>query len=245
MAVSLLHRQLTLDSLVGIGLNKKITRRIAFHVWRTDFSEYRHGSYSCHRVKTYQEEFEKYGGRICPFPGAEAQAETFYSFALLGRDVERNLGFCIHHLQDALCPEHIFPFAENTLLRPFAPHAMYSLYALRYYVLWSRLTKNDLIIEITKPEDLREKISAAADRIRGFPCSYLRQDGQKILDPKAGNIGLLGWTMPMSYTGLWLTEAVRLTRSLILCWKKECAARSLDLAVFLFGFIHRTRLILD
>ena len=235
MAFGPVHRWLTQDSLTGFVAGKRLNR-IAGHAVNAD-RFLTHGERSCHRVGGFQEEFEKYGygwkGESCRFPGAEEQAAL-----LLGRSVtmkgewlewEKDLGYTIHHIQDALCPEHVFPFQENMFdKRFFAPHGMYALHVLIHYRWnrnWQQLVRNAPIIQISSPGDLRDKIAGAADWVRSFPCSYRRQDGQLIIDSRAGKTNWAGWKMSDEYTGRWLERVSSLTKGTILFVQQ---ARPLD-----------------
>lgn len=223
MALWLLHRWLTVDALTGIIPDARTLKRIARQVEMADIS-FRHGKYSCHRVGKYQEEFERYGlgwaGKPNRFPGAEEQAVKFFSLAAVstGDEREKNLGYAIHHIQDALCPEHVFPFQENRFdKRLFAPHLMYSIYvAIGYRKHWSEIVRQAPTIGISSPEDLRIKIEEAADWVRGFPCSYVREDGFRVIDPLAGEVPWTGWRMSPGYTGGWLERASGLIKGEVL-----------------------------
>lgn len=210
MAVGLFHRQLTRDALSGFyGVNlKEILQRTE----EVDIF-FSHPKYSCHRVGMYQKEFEEYGGRRCFFPGAEEQAASFLEKALRGPyDRGENLGKLFHFILDALCPEHIFPFQENFMLLFFEPHFNFSLYAAIHYRDWSDSVKKEPITRISSPEDLRIKIIEAAEQVRGLPCSYRREDGIDVVDPRAGAVPLWGWNIPQEYVGSWVITAAGLIK---------------------------------
>ena len=217
MAIWILHGKMTHDALSGFDDNR--IKRIIHCVQEVDvFLPHCRGTN--HRPDKYQKEFEKYGGKFCPFAGAEYQAARFlesaYRFSREGNKTkaEKSLGYSIHFIQDALCPEHIFPFSEGKNLGPFQPHLSFSVYvALKYGHRgnWSSLVKNAPLIQIFSSEDLRIKLEEAANWIRGFSCSYVREDDREIIDEVMGKTSIWRWKMSDEDIGRWMKKASGLT----------------------------------
>ena len=219
-----LHGKMTLETLESLGWDIGQINRIVKYINEVDIF-FGHGKGSCHRVSKYQREFEKYGGKVCNFPGAEWNAAEFLRKAeearIAGDEYKtvKHLGYSIHFIQDALCPEHIFPFQEKIIFGPFEPHLGFMIYTAWAYYRgrnWPQLMRNALPILISNPDDLCRKIEEAADWIRGFPCSYKREDGRKIIDPQAGGLSFFkSWRMSDENIGRWLERTASLTKGAV------------------------------
>jgi len=217
LAPGILHGKMTHDALFWLFNNDRI-RGILKYATEVD-REFAHCRHSNHRVERYQREFERYGGRVCFFRGAEWQASEFItkahnSYAIGNRDeADRCLGYAIHFIQDALCPEHIFPFREGFGLG--GAHLIFEAYITVGYNSkgWSSFVSNAPVIPIFSPEDLRNAIGQAANWISNFPCSYMRQDGQRVIDPRTGKVPILtGWSMSDKDIGIWMERASSLVK---------------------------------
>ncbi len=220
MAAGILHGKMTHDALGALGWDIDQIKKIVGHASGVDNS-FRHGRGSCHRVGKYQGEFESYGGRVCDFLGAERNAAEFLAKAeearLAGDEdgVLKHLGYSVHFIQDALCPEHIFPFQENILIAPFEAHMNFMLYVTWVYSRrnWPNLVRNAPAILISNPDDLCREIEGAADLVWALPCSYRRIDGEKIIDPRVGKFSFLrGWKMEDEWIGKCLEKAASLAK---------------------------------
>lgn len=233
MAIWLVHRKLVLDSF-GTVPRETLKRIASFAEW-VDVTNLRHGEgHSCHRVGKYQREFERFGGKVCSGPGAEDQVVAFFLRAQTcsAEELPRVLGIILHHVLDAFCAEHIFPYRENNLRHPLAPHLTYSIHMALLYKQWSLRIRNAPIVSVSGPEDIRRKIVEFADCISQFPCNYLRQDGCKVRDPRlADNIPWVGWRMSDEYTGLCLEMAAGLSKGILIHLKE--ATKQQCLVVFL------------
>jgi hypothetical protein len=223
MAATTLHGKMTRDTLQSLGWDIRQINKIARYINGVDIV-FGHGHGSCHRVGKYQREFEKYGGKVCNFPAAERNAAEFLKKAeeaCLAGDkgrVIKHLGYSIHFIQDALCPEHIFPFQENIILGPFEPHMNFMFYAAWVYFRrdWPELMRNARPTEILNPDDLCRKLEESADWIRSFPCSFKREDGKRIIDPEGGDISFFkSWRMSDKNIGRWLERTASLTKGTI------------------------------
>lgn len=221
MASSIQHRLMTSDALRRLGLTASQIRNILKAVSQVD-RVYGHPRHSCHRVGKYQRQLEEFGGKVCDFDGAELQAAEFLALAqeawVAGKEEEamKHLGYAIHFIQDALCPAHIFPFLEEWGWR--IPHLNTEIYmTLKYRVSkWGQLARNALVIQISSPEDLRRKVEEAADWVNGLPCSYIRQDGQRVRDIRTAEIPLLGWRMSNEDMGGWMEKAAGLVKGAVI-----------------------------
>jgi hypothetical protein len=216
MAAVTFHYQVTRDSLRRIVPNGRL-KKIARFSWEPDL-KIGHPGFVCHRTSKYQREFEAYGGRRCLWPGAEEIARMYLESAIAGKDTEKNLGYCLHFIVDALCPEHIFPFREDINLFLREPHMSFMLLAALKYN--GKIVRNSPIIQISSPEDLQRKIEDAADMIRGsFSCSYLREDGEFVKNPWGGKIfPWKNWAMPKSYLNEWVRISAGLIKGTLIYW---------------------------
>jgi len=193
-----LHESMTWDALSGLvdeGLWKaEDIGMIPVYSNMVDLL-FPHCKYSNHRVTQYQREFEKWGGDICAFPGAEWEA-TYY--IILARkhysvnniaEAQKYLGYAIHYIQDAVCPPHVFPFKEELV---GGPHWNFEEYTAREYNNrdWPSLVRNAPIEVITSPRDLLVKINESANWVNNTfqppLCSYIREDGKTIGDLPEG-----------------------------------------------------------
>ncbi|MFA4999043.1 MAG: hypothetical protein WC514_03465 [Candidatus Paceibacterota bacterium] len=187
MAIGIIHGMMTRDILSGL-VGKEQLKRFVKETEDVDF-RLAHGHGAGHRVGKFQIEFEKYGGKICLDPGAEYQAVRFIR--------EGNLAWAVHFILDGACPEHIFPFRED-IFRLFLsePHMNFSLYLFLRYKRWSDQVKNASVTQVNSLEDLKEKIVETADWVYQLPCSYLREDDVKIIDPRIGKkLAFRNWEM--------------------------------------------------
>ena len=217
------HGWMTSHTLAGLKWDKNTIERVVRYIKEVD-QIFGHNRGSCHRVRKYQDEFQKYGGKICPFPGAELQAAKFLAGACDFHIVDdedrvwKYLGWTIHFIQDALCPEHIFPFQERLILFLREPHLSFMIYTLLVYGHrdWPKLVQNAPAIEITSPNDLRRKLQEAADWVYELPCSYRRNDGQSIIDPRIGKkLPFRGWDMSDKDIGMVLERTSSLVKGAI------------------------------
>jgi len=202
LAVFFLHGAMTRDAL-WFDVPENDLERLAKVVQKVD-RILTHPRHACHRSSKYQMEFEKWGGARCGFSGAEGQAAKFLSRAreyhLSGdkKAAQEELGSAIHFIQDALCPEHIFPFRENPFLGIREPHLSLSLYVGLEYCFcreWQEVVQYAPVVQVVSPNDLRNKIIEAADWVCQLPCSYLRQDGKMVEDPRVGKVSFCNWRM--------------------------------------------------
>lgn len=210
------HRWMTSDALYGLGLTASQIQGILKAVGQVD-RVYGHPKYSCHRVGKYQRLFEELGGNVCDFEGAESQAAEFLAQTqkawATGDEEEamRCLGYSIHFVQDALCPEHIFPLSEHLGLS--IPHFNFEVYmTLKYKVSeWGRTVRQAPVAKVSSPEDLKQKIEETADWVNGLPCSYIRQDGRRI-----GKVSFSGWRMSDHDMERWMKKAASIVKGTIL-----------------------------
>lgn len=219
-----LHGKLTLDALEPIGWRIDQINKIVRYINEVDVF-LGHGRGSCHRVGKYQKEFEAYGGMACHFKGGEESAAEFLekarkAYLESNEKASKYLGYSLHFVQDALCPEHIFSFQEKIILGPMEPHLSFMLYSGRayYHRNWPELARNAAADRISGPKDLSIKLTEAADWIRNsFPCSYRRNDGVKVIDQEAGDLSFLQcWKMSDEYIGKWIEKTSSLTKGAVL-----------------------------
>lgn len=233
MASGIQHRWMTSDALLGLGLTASQIGSILKAVSQVD-RVYGHPRHSCHRVGKYQRQFEEFGGKTCQFEGAESQAAEFLAQAqeswIAGNEEEtmKHLGYSIHFIQDALCPEHIFPFSEHLGLS--IPHFNTEVYmTLKYrFSDWGRVVRNAPAVQVSSPEDLRKKVEEAADWVNTLPCSYIRHDGHRI-----GKVSFSGWQMSDEDMGRWMERAAGLVKRVTLLfikgWQTRDSSRSSSL----------------
>lgn len=225
MASELQHRWMTSDALRGLGLAASQIESVLKAVSRVD-RVYGHPKYSCHRVGKYQRLLEGLGGNICDFEGAESQAAEFLAQAQKAwatgdeEDAMRYLGYSIHFIQDALCPEHIFPFSEHLGLS--IPHFNFEVYmTLKYKISeWGRAVRQAPVAQVSSPEDLKQKIEKAADWVNSLPCSYIRHDGRRV-----GKVSFSGWHMSNEDMERWMKKAASIVKGATLLVVKEWQAR--------------------
>jgi uncharacterized repeat protein (TIGR01451 family) len=226
LAAEGLHSKMTRDALrdfQAIGdwsLTHSEIESIAYHADLQDWIS-PHPQDSCHRVRKYQYEFEYYGGTFCIWPGAEFHARQYIEDARLcyeRGDFEGGqiyLGRAIHYIQDALCPPHVFPFSEKWWFN-VPPHSEFELYTNEEYEFkdWPLLIRNAPLQIIASPEDLQYRIVEAADLVRNFNCSYVRQDGEVIGDPWSPWYPLppQDWHMSDSYIGKCMVIAAQIVK---------------------------------
>jgi len=128
----------------------------------------------------------------------------------------RRLGYAIHFIQDALCPEHIFPFSERLGLS--IPHFNTEVYmTLKYrFSEWRQLVRRAPVIQVSSPEDLRHRVKEAADWVNSLACSYIRHDGKKVKDSRTAEIPFSGWWMSNEDMGRWMEKAAGLVKGSVI-----------------------------
>jgi len=207
------------DSLVGLELEGKEARDIIKYAKWTDIF-FGHGKHCCHRVGKYQKLFEDRGGDSCRFPGSEWTASILIAKArriyyLPGKEAcgRKMLGRILHLIQD-ITTQHVLSLKEGII----SPHALFELYlAFRYSRSdWPLRVKNAAVEPVDGPEDLEEKMIRLADCVAGLPCSYVRQDGERIVDPRVGDISWYGWRMSDEDIGRVLEKISGLTKGAVL-----------------------------
>jgi len=208
------HGAMTRDALEGLGWTDEKIGSIPEHANLLDRIS-PHPENSCHRILIYQEEFERYGGDNCTFPGAEWYALTHLVFAgnaYNANDVaegQKHLGYAIHYIQDAFCPPHIFPFREGDL----SAHTNFEAHTdLTYNAsYWPTLVRQAQPISVENPDDLRTKIVQEAGLMRAVTenyTSYVREDGESVGDPPL----LKEWNMSHEHIGMWMEKAASLVK---------------------------------
>ena len=226
MASELQHRWMTSDALRGLGLTVSQIKSILKAVSQVDRA-YGHPKHSGHRVGKYQQQFQEFGGKTCKKKGAEWQAAEFLARAQeawAASDEERamkHLGYSLHFIQDALCPEHVFPFSERLGLS--IPHFNTEVYmTLKYRVSnWGSFARKAPVIQVSSPEDLRQKVEEAADWVNSLPCSYIRQDEQRIRDTRTAEISFSGWRMSDEDMGRWMERSSSLVKGSVVLVTSE------------------------
>ncbi|MCK4267073.1 MAG: hypothetical protein KAX31_07305, partial [Thermoplasmata archaeon] len=213
------HGMMARDSLEGLEWAEDDIEWIPWHANELDLVS-PHPDDSNHRVGQFQTEFEKWGDEHCPHDGTEWYAEAYIEAA---RDYyadgniakgKQCLGYAIHYIQDALCPPHIFPFSVDVLDLAHADFEMYTWTDYGWFGNdWKSSVRAALPIQITSPEDLRDKVLTAAvivnEILQPTRCSYVRQDGE-IIGDLSGTIR--GWKMSDEDIGMCMGMASRLVK---------------------------------
>lgn len=228
MAFLLQHRKITEHALSQLVNDKKLTptqlKILLWAVMEVDLV-YGHPKHSGHRLSKWQDVFEKYGGGSCKYAGGEEQAKDFLERALKSNDSKeslKHLGYVIHFVQDALCPEHIFPFSERRW-KILSPHVLFEGWmACKHFWdrSWKKVVRDAPVIEIESPEYLRAEMVRYADLVASEPVDYLRQDGAKI----GQSVPLWGWRVFGPVMEWWLEKAASLTKGVAELYLREKAS---------------------
>jgi hypothetical protein len=203
------HAQMTIDALEGLADSRWTHDQIAL-IAEFDVSVdewFPHPQSSCHRVSTYQREFQAFGGASCCHPGAEYWAKLYVESArqhyASGDHAEgdRSLGYAIHYIQDAMCPPHVFPFSEDA-----GSHFEF-VYVTAVYGDMSSRVRNAPQTQIASGELLESAILEFANCVRGFSCEYVTPNGTII-----GNPPDRGWWLSDGDIGNCMEMASRLVK---------------------------------
>ena len=224
---------MTSDALMSLGLRREQIEGILEAVGRVD-SRHRHLKHSCHRVRKWQDNFERFRGNVCRWEGAEIHAAKFMARAQAawaeGEDeaAQEAFGYCVHFIQDGLCPEHILPFSERFVHFWSIAHVNIEGYMHIVYRCkdWGKSIREAKPASITSPEDLRRQIEEATDWVANLPCSYIRNDRIRMTDARVGRASLSGWRMSDADMGRWMARAASIVKGVaILAAHKEWQIR--------------------
>lgn len=232
------HNMMTADALHGLESPYMIqlsATRVAWYSIMPDII-LKSPEDSCHRIKKYQDIFERLQGEKCEHPGAEFWARIFIEeacrYASNGdlKEAEKWLGYAIHYIEDTVCPAHIFPFKEGDPLldRSDPPwphyHFEHQYTSSRKYERnadWRLRVRNTLPIEISSPEDLETKLQSAAADMHRFPASFTAPNKKHYSARNAEDENdyaeiekapSKGWDMDDHYIGLAMQRAAALVK---------------------------------
>ncbi len=219
-----LHEAMTRDALsglVGLEWDEDTIGNISSYADEVDWVE-KHCSLFAHRVKKYQTIFHLAGGETCYKPGAEFAAAYHIHRARKYYDEQniewqREFGYAIHYIQDAVCPPHVFPFREGFL---WAPHTDFEIRTYFQYVFgesnWPSRVRNACPTPVTGLGDLYREVRAAADQVwHNLPCWYVKPNGQESPYPDFGGRPTLageGWEMAIEDIGYCMELAAALVK---------------------------------
>jgi len=168
------HGEMTTDALSGLGWNTLEIGLIPNYSYEVDIWETHCKKFS-HRVKKYQNIFQENGGKKCGKPGGEVAAlehiKSAHGFYLDNKKEEgdKELGYAIHYIQDAVCPPHVFPFSKGQEMD-------FEVYVAEKYLLYSDWRSKVITpvpsTPIYSPEDLFAKVIRAANDVNDLPSTY-------------------------------------------------------------------------
>lgn len=181
-----------------------------------------------HRVTYYDNLFKLYKGKPYLDPeqeGAERWASNWISTArsLYAADDTVNagtaLGYAIHYIQDAVCPPHVFPFEMKKL---GGAHFDFERKTWEWYAYrdWPSIVASATPISISSAEDLRLKVTEAADYVyKNLTCTFRAPDKKVYLkEPGSGMVSVDppedfdGWDMTDDDIGLAMERAAALVK---------------------------------
>jgi hypothetical protein len=179
-----------------------------------------------HRVTDFARVYEQYKGKdhLVGVGGEEwafnHTVKARYFYANNERDkAEKELGYAIHYIQDAVCPAHVFPFEDGVISAHVDfEHDTWDEYVYRN---WPGLVANATVIPILSAEDLRQKIINAAHWANEtLACTfqapdnknYIAEPGKGISPKKDPSFSHYHWSMSDNDIGLAMERAAELVK---------------------------------